>query len=137
MKTRHLIALLLAAAVLVAWLFWPRGIAVDVVKVERSPLTQSVVAIGRIATPSRIELGTQITAIIDEVTVREGAAVKAGDLLVRLRATDADAAVEQARSQIAEAQARFTQLDAVGLPVAEQAVKQAEANLRFAWIPPM
>ncbi|MBT9518859.1 MAG: efflux RND transporter periplasmic adaptor subunit [Methyloversatilis discipulorum] len=132
MKTRHLIALLLAAAVLVAWLFWPRGIAVDVVKVERSPLTQSVVATGRIATPSRIELGTQITAIIDEVTVREGAAVKAGDLLVRLRASDADAAVEQARSQIAEAQARFTQLDAVGLPVAEQAVKQAEANLRVA-----
>jgi HlyD family secretion protein len=132
MKTRHLIALLLAAAVLVAWLFWPRGIAVDVVKVERSPLTQSVVATGRIATPSRIELGSQLTAIIDEVTVREGAVVKAGELLVRLRATDADAAVEQARSQIAEAQARFTQLDAVALPVAEQAVKQAEANLRVA-----
>lgn len=132
MKTRHLIALLLAAAVLAAWLLWPRGVPVDVVKVERSPLTQSVVATGRVATPSRIELGTQVTAIIDAVAVREGARVRAGDALVQLRASDADAAIEQARSQIAEAQARFTQLDAVGLPVAEQAVKQAEANLRVA-----
>lgn len=132
MKTRYLIALLLTAAVLVAWLFWPRGIAVDVVAVSRTPLTQSVVATGRVATPSRIELGTQITAIIDAVTVREGTRVKAGDALVHLRSSDADAAIGQARSAIAEAQARFTQLDAVGLPVAEQAVRQAEANLRVA-----
>lgn len=132
MKTRHLIVLLLAAAALTAWLLWPRGIPVDVARVERSPLTQSVVATGRIATPSRIELGSQVTAIIDGVTVREGARVSAGDVLVRLRAADAEAAVEQARSQIAEAQARFVQLDAVGLPVAEQGVRQADANLRVA-----
>lgn len=132
MKTRHLIALLLAAAALAVWLLWPRGIAVEVVKPERAPLTQSVVATGRIATPSRIELGSQVTAIVDAVSVREGAQVKAGDVLVRLRAGDADAAIEQARSQIAEAQARFVQLDAVGLPVAEQSVRQAEANLRVA-----
>lgn len=132
MKSRHLVALLLAAAALVAWFAWPRGVAVDVVSAQRAPLTQSVVATGRIATPSRIELGTQVTAIIDAVTVREGARVKTGDVLVQLRASDADASIEQARSQIAEAQARFVQLDAVGLPVAEQALRQAEANLRVA-----
>ena len=132
MKSRHLIALLLLAAVLVAVFFWPRGIAVDVVTVTRAPLTQSVVATGRIATPARIALGTQLTAIVDQVTVREGAPVKAGDVLVRLRATDAEAAVEQARSQIQEAQARLVQTDVVTLPVAEQSVRQAQANLRVA-----
>jgi len=132
MKSRHLIVLLLLAAVLVAVFFWPRGIAVDVVAVTRAPLTQSVVATGRIATPARIALGTQLTAIVDQVTVREGALVKAGDVLVRLRATDAEAAVEQARTQIQEAQARLVQTDAVTLPVAEQSVRQAQANLRVA-----
>ncbi|HEY9194574.1 MAG TPA: biotin/lipoyl-binding protein, partial [Methyloversatilis sp.] len=132
MKSRHLIALLLLAAVLVAVFFWPRGIAVDVVTVTRAPLTQSVVATGRVATPARIALGTQLTAIVDQVTVREGARVKAGDVLVRLRATDAEAAVEQARSQIQEAQARLVQTDVVALPVAEQSVRQAQANLRVA-----
>ncbi len=132
MKSRHLIALLLLAAVLVAVFFWPRGIAVDVVTVTRAPLTQSVVATGRIATPARIALGTQLTAIVDQVTVREGALVKAGDVLVRLRATDAEAAVEQARTQIEEAQARLVQTDLVTLPVAEQSVRQAQANLRVA-----
>jgi HlyD family secretion protein len=132
MKSRYLIALLVAAAVLVAWLFWPRGIAVDTAAVTRAPLTQSVVATGRIATPARIELGTQVTAIIDAVAVREGAQVKAGDALVMLRAADAEAAVEQARTQIQEAQARLRQTDAVTLPVAEQAVRQAEANLKVA-----
>jgi HlyD family secretion protein len=71
MKSRYLIALLVAAAVLVAGFFWPRGIAVDTATVTRAPLTQSVVATGRIATPARIEMGTQITAIIDGVSVRE------------------------------------------------------------------
>jgi HlyD family secretion protein len=132
MKSRYLIALLLAAAVIVAWLFWPRGIAVDTAIVTRAPLTQSVVATGRIATPARIALGTQVTAIIDGVTVREGAQVRAGDVLVQLRASDADAAIDQAQSQIQEARSRFAQLDAVGLPVAEQSVRQAQANLRVA-----
>ncbi|MBU0601318.1 MAG: efflux RND transporter periplasmic adaptor subunit [Gammaproteobacteria bacterium] len=132
MKSRYLIALLLALALLAAWFFWPRGIAVDVVAVTSGPLTQSVVATGRIATPSRIELGSQLTAIVDAVAVREGAQVKAGDVLVRLRASDADAAVEQARTQMQEARAGVLQLDAVTLPVAEQSVRQAQANLRVA-----
>ncbi len=132
MKSRSLIALLVAAAVLVAWFFWPRGVAVDTASVVKAPLTQSVVATGRIATPARIALGTQLTAIIDAVKVREGARVKAGDALVMLRAADADAAIEQARTQIQEAQARLEQTDAVTLPVAEQSVRQAQANLRVA-----
>jgi HlyD family secretion protein len=58
--------------------------------------------------------------------------VKAGDVLVRLRAADADAAIEQARTQIQEARARLEQSDSVTLPVAEQSVRQAQSNLRVA-----
>lgn len=132
MNTRRLLLLLLLAAALAAWLAWPRGKLVETVAAKRSALTQSVVATGRIATPGRIELGSQLTAIVDEVSVREGAQVQAGQLLIRLRATDADAAIEQAHTQIAEAQARLTQLDTVGLPTAEQQVLQAQANLKVA-----
>lgn len=132
MNTRRLLLLLLLGAALAAWLAWPRGKLVETVAAKRSALTQSVVATGRIATPGRIELGSQLTAIVDQVSVREGAQVQAGQVLIRLRATDADAAIEQARTQIAEAQARLAQLDTVGLPTAEQQVLQAQANLKVA-----
>ena len=99
---------------------------------SKRALTQSVVATGRAATPARIELGSQITAIATAVTVREGDRVTRGQELVRLKSDDARAAVEQARAALAEAQARARQLDSVAEPVAEQALRQAEANLRVA-----
>lgn len=104
----------------------------EVAVAHKRALTQSVVATGRMATPARIELGSQITAIATAVTVREGDSVKRGQELVLLKADDARAAVAQARATLAEAQARARQLDSVAEPVAEQTLRQAEANLRVA-----
>lgn len=122
------LALVLAAAAFL--LTRPREAEVAVV--QKRALTQSVVATGRAATPARIELGSQITAIATEVSVREGDRVRRGQALVRLKSDDAQAAVEQARAALAEAQARARQLDVVAEPVSEQALRQAEANLRVA-----
>lgn len=119
---------LIAAAALL--LMRPRE--AEVATATKRALTQSVVATGRIATPARIELGSQITAIVTAVSVREGQRVSRGQQLVRLKSEDARAAVEQARAALAEAQARAHQLDAVAEPVSEQALRQAEANLRVA-----
>jgi HlyD family secretion protein len=59
--------------------------------------------------------------------VREGDAVQAGQVLVRLRDDEASANVEAAQAAVAEAQARLRQLSSVQLPVSEQQLAQARA----------
>lgn len=132
MKRRNLILALAAAGVVAAAVLWPRGREVDVVSVARAPLTQSVVATGRIATPARIVIGSPLAATVLEVSVREGDPVRPGQVLARLRADDAEALVGQATAALAEAEARFAQVESVGRPVAAQQLAQAEANRKVA-----
>ena len=122
----------LAVLALAAYLFVPRGRTVDVVVAVRGPLTQSVVASGRIATPARIAISSQLAARIERVLVREGDRVQAGQLLVQLRSQEADAALASARGTLAEAQGRARQLIDVQRPVADQQLAQARAALRLA-----
>lgn len=130
-RWQPLLAALLLLAV-AAFLFVPRGRDVDVVVAVRGPVTQSVVASGRIATPARIAISSQLAARIERVPVREGDRVRAGQLLVQLRSDEADAALESARAALAEAQGRARQLLDVQRPVAEQQLAQASATLRLA-----
>ncbi|WP_298599241.1 efflux RND transporter periplasmic adaptor subunit [Zoogloea sp.] len=132
MKPRSLIVAALAIGGVAAVLLWPKGREVDVVAVARAPLAQSVVATGRIATPARIAIGSPLAATVLELSVREGDVVKPGQVLARLRADDAAALVAQAAAALAEAEARLTQIERVGQPVAAQQLAQAEANLKVA-----
>ena len=126
-----MLALAAAGAIAVAVL-WPRGRDVDVAVVKTAPLTQSVVATGRIATPARIAIGSPIAATVLEITAREGDVVAPGQVLARLRADDAAALVAQAEAARVEAEARRTQVEKLGQPVAAQQLAQAEANLKVA-----
>jgi HlyD family secretion protein len=132
LKHRRLAAALALAALLGgayaarALLF---GAQVTVYPVERRALVQTVVASGRVETPLRVEVGSQVTGAIAAIPVAEGQAVKAGQVLIELEHGEASAAVEQARAAVAEAGARMQQVRAVGLPVAQQALRQAQANL--------
>ena len=128
MKAGTLIVALTVAAVAL----WPKGRDVDVVTAARAPLTQSVVATGRIATPARISIGSPLAATVLEITVREGDLVAPGQVLARLRSDDAAALIAQAAAALTEAEARFEQTVQVGRPVAAQQLAQAEANLKVA-----
>jgi HlyD family secretion protein len=99
---------------------------------ERRELVQTVVASGRVETPLRVDIGSQVTGAIAAIPVAEGQAVKAGQVLIELEHGEASAAVEQARAAVSQAQARLLQVREVGLPVAQQALRQAEANLNNA-----
>ncbi len=105
------------------------GAQVTVYPVERRELVQTVVASGRVETPLRVEVGSQVTGAIAAIPVAEGQAVKAGQVLIELEHGEASAAVEQARAAVAQAGARLQQVRVVNLPVAEQALRQAQANL--------
>ena len=105
-----------------------RGAEVQVVPVMRSRILQSVVATGRLNAPARIDLGSEVTAVVLEVRVREGDRVKAGELLVKLSDAEARAALQQAQAALAEARNRAEQQATVAAPMAVQAVVQAQAS---------
>ncbi|MBI3285155.1 MAG: efflux RND transporter periplasmic adaptor subunit [Burkholderiales bacterium] len=131
-KPRALIALivLLTAALLAyfahAWIF---GASSKVFRLQRGELIQTVVASGRVETPARVAIGAQVTGQVAAVPVKEGQNVKAGQLLIELDAADEKAALELAYAALHQAEIKLRQLHELTEPVAEQALKQAQANL--------
>lgn len=130
MKTtnkRLLWGISLGVLTLVSYTLFTRGAPVEIAVVIRGPMVQSVVTSGRIATAARTEVASQSTALIEHIDVREGDAVSAGQVLVRLRADEAQAALQQSKATVTEAQMRIRQVQTVQRPVSEQQLKQAEA----------
>ncbi len=119
------------AAVALAYFGW-RAPAVDVVRVESTRLTQSVVVSGRVLAPAKSDIGATITGRVQRVAVDEGAHVSAGALLIELEQPELAAALAQARATEAAAQTRIRQWRDVGAPNAQQLQAQAEANYRVA-----
>ncbi len=106
------------------------GQQVDSVVIRRSDILQTVVASGRVETPLRIDIGSQVTGTVAAIPVTEGQAVQAGLLLIELENSEAKAAVAQARATASQAQARLRQLREVSLPTAQQNMQQAQINLQ-------
>jgi HlyD family secretion protein len=130
---RHRLVLLamLAVAAGAAFMAWRAisGPAVRAYRAERGPIVQTVVASGRVESPKRVDIGSQVTGSVASVPVEEGQAVKAGQPLVLLDDSETKAALEQARSAFAQAEAKLVQLRETSLPVAVETARQAEVNL--------
>jgi HlyD family secretion protein len=105
------------------------GTPTEIAPVTRGELLQTVVASGRVMTPQRVSIGAVITERVARIPVEEGQRVRRGDVLFVLDDRDERAAIEQARAAVAQADARIRQIREVGLPVAEQALAQTQANL--------
>ncbi|WP_394108394.1 efflux RND transporter periplasmic adaptor subunit [Xanthobacter autotrophicus] len=125
----------IAALVLVlagaAWglLRWFAGPEVVVYPVVQAELVRTVVATGHVETPYRVDIGSQITGTVKDVLVEEGQSVREGQPLVALDGTELNSAVVQAEGAVAQADARMRQLRELSRPAAEEAQKQARANL--------
>ncbi len=119
-------ALILIAVGLLA--FIQRGQPVEVALVTQGKMQQSVVTSGRVVDINRTDLTSQSTARIERIAVREGDQVKAGQILVQLRADEAQAALSQANATVQEAQARVRQIQTVQSPVSTQQLAQARAS---------
>ncbi len=109
-----------------------RGAEVQVVAAQRQDIVQSVVATGRVNAPARISISTEVAATVSEVSVREGQAVGAGQVLVRLSDAEPRAALAQAQAALAEARSRALQQSSVVALVSEQTQVQAQAALLVA-----
>lgn len=120
-------ALVAAGVLLAVWRWWV-GPQVVVEVIQRRDLVQSVVASGRVESPHRVEIGSQVTGTVMRIPVAEGQRVAAGDVLIELEPAESLAALSQAEVAVLLAATRLRQLDEVQLPVAEQALRQAEIS---------
>jgi len=129
----------------VRWLMIAAGIALVVVAayrffspqqpaytVSRTDLIQTIVVSGRVQTPLRVDIGSQITGTVASIPVAEGQTVRRGQLLIAVDDTEAKAAVAQAQAAVRQAEARLHQLRELALPAAGQSLRQAEVTLRNA-----
>jgi len=105
-QRRWLIPLLLCSVAALLW-FGLRPPSADSVTVQPTGLVRSVQFSARVATLARVEVGSTLTARVAQVLVREGAQVRAGDVLVRLESDELQAAVVQAQAAQTQAQAQF------------------------------
>jgi HlyD family secretion protein len=127
------IALLVGIAVIgIAAYSQLRGEAVSVVRAEHGELRQAVVVSGRVRTPQRIEVAAQITGRVKTVNVQAGEALAVGQTLLQLDDAELSASVAQARATLTQSEARLQQVGELDLPVAEQTLRQTEANARQA-----
>ena len=120
-------AVLLAAAGYAGVVFF-LGPKVEVVEAVRREVVQAVVATGRIESPFRVEIGAQVVGTVIRVPVAQGESVAAGQTLIELDAAEAHALVRQAEAAVVQAEGRLRQLKELQLPVASQALRQAQAN---------
>ncbi len=123
------------AALSVALYFGPTAILGTKVAGEvaaRGLFLQTVVASGHVEAPFRVNIGSQITAVVARVPVIEGQTVKAGETLIELEDRELRSAVTQAEGVVAQAEARLRQMQELSRPAAEQTLKQAQATLTSA-----
>jgi HlyD family secretion protein len=105
------------------------GPVVIPVPVIRADLVQTLVASGHVETPFRVTVSSQISGIVKVIPVAVGDKVKAGDALVELDGSAAEASVAQAQGVLAQATARVSQQQKLTLPAAIQSLDQVRATL--------
>jgi HlyD family secretion protein len=79
----------------------------DTVKVERGNITNTVTATGTIEAITTVNVGTQVSGILQHVYVDFNDIVKKGQLLAKLDETSLKAQLEQSQSQVDQAQAQL------------------------------
>ncbi|MCU0755625.1 MAG: efflux RND transporter periplasmic adaptor subunit [Xanthomonadales bacterium] len=98
-----------------------QGPVIAVETAQTGPLLANIVATGRIATPSRVLIGTEIVGTLEARDVEPGDQVDAGQRVARLRA-------EEATARLAEAEAALEQLVRRTRPEAQAVLAEARAR---------
>jgi len=114
-----------------------RGAATSVEVAVAGPRTmaESIEAIGSVESPFTIRLSPRASGFIEDVSVREGDAVRAGQVLVKIDPREANAASMQQRASVTEARARLAEAEATASATdvgVQTEIRQARAELTSA-----
>ena len=124
---RRALLLIIPVLLLAGWMIWRQlqGPELPGYRMETRPLVQRVVASGEVDSQSLAQVGSEITGVIAVRHVREGDAVKAGDLLLELRD-------DEQLARLREAEAALQQLIDSTRPQAQATLREAQNNLEQA-----
>ena len=121
-------------AILLAILYLLRntlfGTPVEANATQYVALRQTVVASGRVITPQRVSVATDVFGRVSSIPVTEGENVVRGQLLIQLENQDELASLAQAESGIDQSKAKLQQQREVALPAAIEGLKKADADVR-------
>lgn len=131
MTRRSLLAFAALAIVAAVWVGWwvMRAPNVPAVSLRMAPLVRTLQFSARVATLSRVDVGSTLTGRVVQVAVLEGAQVKQGDVLIRLESDELNAALAQSQASERQAAARLAGLRSTGRSTAQSAVAQANSVL--------
>jgi membrane fusion protein (multidrug efflux system) len=90
----------------------PTAVPVGTIAAELRPITQATDFVGRIEAIERVEIRARVTGFLQDVLFKEGAGVKAGDVLYRIEPDTFRAAVQQAQGAVYEAQGKYANASA-------------------------
>ncbi|WP_313565165.1 efflux RND transporter periplasmic adaptor subunit [Acinetobacter sp.] len=124
-RYKILLVIVLLLAVGFALFRWWQGPVVPSYTLSAMPLVQNVVATGRVATVSRAQVGSEISAVVLQRLVQEGDQVKPGDLLVVLKS-------DELLAQVRQAELALTELASSRRPQAAAELASAKAQLEQA-----
>ena len=108
------IVAVVAVVAAAALALWPRGVAVRVATAELAPADVAVGpgtildASGYVVARRQATVSSKITGKVVHVAIEEGQRVARDEIIARLDDTNARAAVDQARAQLAQADANYT-----------------------------
>ncbi|MEF8706638.1 MAG: efflux RND transporter periplasmic adaptor subunit [Candidatus Accumulibacter sp. UW27] len=125
------VLLITLAVVLFGW-WMTHAPRVPALSVRLAPLVRTLQFSARVATFSRVDVGSTVTGRVLRVMVDEGDQVGRGDPLVRLETDELQAALAQAQASERAAEARLAGLRSTGRRAAAAAVAQADAVLAAA-----
>ena len=105
------------------------GTPVETFSVIQSELRQTVVASGRVTWPQRVSVAAEMTGRVHSIPVKEGQQVQRGQLLIQLEDSSERASLAQASTAVALAEAKVRQQREVGLPTAQETLRQTQADV--------
>lgn len=110
-KKSIIITVLVAAAALVAALYlWPENneiIKFEQAEVRYDTIRNSVTATGTIEPVTKVEVGTQVSGIIDKIYVDYNSVVKKGQIIAELDKTNLNSELNSARANLASAKSEL------------------------------
>ncbi|HEY0825020.1 MAG TPA: biotin/lipoyl-binding protein, partial [Ramlibacter sp.] len=109
-SARRLLPLAVLAVAAVAGIAWfaLRGTPSEAVAARYAPLVRTLQFSARVATLSRVEVGSTLTGRVDQVLVREGDQVRTDQPLLKLESEELQAALAQAIATEKQAEATLT-----------------------------
>ena len=130
-KSRHWLFAAIAAGVAVGLLLWwfTRAPVAVAVRVTFAPIIRTLQFSARVATLSRVDVGSTVTGRVLAVFVRESATVKKGNTLITMETEELQAAVAQAVANQRQSAARVAGLRSTGRSSAEAALAQSDSVL--------